>query len=163
MHSTNKFRLAADSTNSTTKQLTTSFSYITPLSLRQPLYNRWGFSQSKDMASSPYRDRTLEFRSLTETLKKIGGISAVNQPDNNGLSPSQPSFASSSSYRSEFKKKASRIGLGIHETSQKISRLSQCMPLSLALLSLYTTLVGCWENVQILNKKIEYWKLSLHL
>lgn len=72
--------------------------------------------------ASPYRDRTAEFRSLSQTLKKIGGITAVNQPENSP-SPSKPSPTAFS--RSEFNKKASRIGLGIHETSQKISRLAQ--------------------------------------
>lgn len=72
--------------------------------------------------ASTYRDRTSEFRSLSETLKKIGGIRAVNQAENDPA-PSKP-FAPASS-RSEFNKKASRIGLGIHETSLKIARLAQ--------------------------------------
>ncbi|XP_057441815.1 syntaxin-31 [Lotus japonicus] len=71
--------------------------------------------------ASTYRDRTSEFRSLTETLKKIGGATAPrNQPEN------APATSQASSYsRSEFNRKASRIGLGIHETSQKIARLAQ--------------------------------------
>lgn len=70
---------------------------------------------------STYRDRTSEFRSLSETLKKIGG---ANEPNNsyNGPSPLKPQAAA---YRSEFNKKASRIGLGIHETSLKIARLAK--------------------------------------
>ncbi|KAG5120996.1 hypothetical protein JHK84_039336 [Glycine max] len=68
------------------------------------------------MASS-YRDRTSEFRLLLETLKKIG---SPVQPEN------APSTSHGESYsRSEFNRKASRIGLGIHETSQKIARLTQ--------------------------------------
>lgn len=68
------------------------------------------------MASS-YRDRTSEFRLLSETLKKIG---SPVQPEN------APSTSRGESYsRSEFNRKASRIGLGIHETSQKIARLAQ--------------------------------------
>lgn len=74
--------------------------------------------------ASTYRDRTLEFRSLSETLKKIGGTTAVNHAENlPAPSKSSPPVSS----RSEFNKKASRIGLGIHETSQKIARLAQCM------------------------------------
>lgn len=73
--------------------------------------------------ASTYRDRTSEFRSLSDTLQKIGGITAVNQSQN-AQSPSRPSGPASSG--SEFNKKASRIGLGIHETTQKISRLAQC-------------------------------------
>ncbi|XP_048326273.1 syntaxin-31 isoform X2 [Ziziphus jujuba] len=72
--------------------------------------------------ASTYRDRTLEFRSLSETLKKIGGTTAVNHAENlPAPSKSSPPLSS----RSEFNKKASRIGLGIHETSQKIARLAQ--------------------------------------
>ncbi|KAI3427869.1 uncharacterized protein J3R85_009109 [Psidium guajava] len=73
------------------------------------------------MASSSYRDRTSEFRSLTETLQKIGGAPAVN-PSEVGASASKD--ASPASARSEFNKKAARIGLGINETSQKIARLA---------------------------------------
>jgi hypothetical protein len=73
--------------------------------------------------ASTYRDRTSEFRSLSDTLQKIGGITAVNQSQN-AQSPSRPSWPASSG--SEFNKKASRIGLGIHETTQKISKLAQC-------------------------------------
>ncbi|KDO69051.1 hypothetical protein CISIN_1g019591mg [Citrus sinensis] len=73
--------------------------------------------------ASPYRDRTAEFRSLSQTLKKIGGATtAVDQPNNSFVSPKPPNPASS---RSEFNKKASRIGLGIHEASQKIARLAK--------------------------------------
>lgn len=75
---------------------------------------------------SSYRDRTAEFRSLSETLKKIGGISAVDYAGNHPSTASpSPELASSSSTRSEFNKKASRIGLGIHEATRKIVRLSQ--------------------------------------
>uniref|UniRef100_A0A2P2J840 Uncharacterized protein MANES_07G127200 n=1 Tax=Rhizophora mucronata TaxID=61149 RepID=A0A2P2J840_RHIMU len=76
--------------------------------------------------ASTHRDRTAEFRSLARTLKKIGGISAVNQDQSQENDPS-PSKAHGSllASRSEFNKKASRIALGVHETSQKISRLAQ--------------------------------------
>ncbi|XP_043702498.1 syntaxin-31 [Telopea speciosissima] len=69
-----------------------------------------------------YRDRSSEFRLLSERLKKIEGPAAVNGTGND-LETSNASRASSS--RSEFKKNASRIGLGIHETSLKISRLAK--------------------------------------
>ncbi|KAK4579455.1 hypothetical protein RGQ29_029214 [Quercus rubra] len=86
--------------------------------------------------ASTYRDRTAEFRSLSETLKKIGGITAVHhqQPENDPASskplttpppPLPPAVAAANSSRSEFNKKASRIGLGIQETSHKITRLAQ--------------------------------------
>ncbi|XP_024991816.1 syntaxin-31 [Cynara cardunculus var. scolymus] len=77
--------------------------------------------------ASTYRDRTSEFRSLSDTLKKFGRISAAN-PDrtyqHNDPSTSSKLPLTPSSYRSEFNKKASRIGLGIHETSKKIARLA---------------------------------------
>ncbi|XP_058181864.1 syntaxin-31 [Rhododendron vialii] len=70
---------------------------------------------------STYRDRTSEFRSLSETLKKIGGANESGESHNGPSPPKLPA----SSYRSEFNKKASRIGLGIHETSLKIARLAK--------------------------------------
>ncbi|XP_009344607.2 syntaxin-31 [Pyrus x bretschneideri] len=72
--------------------------------------------------ASTYRDRTSEFRSLSQTLQKIGGIAAVHQAQN---SPSPSKSLAPDSSGSEFNKKASRIGLGIQETSQKIARLAQ--------------------------------------
>ena len=124
--------------------------------------------------ASPYRDRTAEFRSLSQTLKKIGGITAVNQPENSP-SPSKPSPTASS--RSEFNKKASRIGLGIHETSQKISRLAQCIhthtyissyPFAYMYINMYICfLIGnmfnsvallrkCWNIYMYTRLRIEY-------
>uniref|UniRef100_A0A5B7B4I9 Putative syntaxin-31 n=1 Tax=Davidia involucrata TaxID=16924 RepID=A0A5B7B4I9_DAVIN len=70
---------------------------------------------------STYRDRTSEFRSLSKTLKKVGGIAASNESQKDPGTPKPPA----TSYRSEFNKKASRIGLGVHETSQKIARLAR--------------------------------------
>ncbi|KAK4273698.1 hypothetical protein QN277_017041 [Acacia crassicarpa] len=73
--------------------------------------------------ASGYRDRTSEFRSLSQTLKKIEGFSLPNQAED---APSTSKQYTPVSYSgSEFNRKASRIGLGIHETSQKISRLAQ--------------------------------------
>ncbi|XP_057788908.1 syntaxin-31 [Salvia miltiorrhiza] len=68
--------------------------------------------------ASPFRDRTSEFVSLSQTLRRIGG---------NAAAPPQPQWNDSiavSPDRSEFNKKASRIGLRIHQTAQKIDRLS---------------------------------------
>ncbi|KAL7108809.1 hypothetical protein ACP275_06G136600 [Erythranthe tilingii] len=68
--------------------------------------------------ASPFRDRTSEFASLSQTLRRIGGNAVAPPPsqsnDQVALTPD----------RSEFNKKASRIGLRIHQTSQKIDRLS---------------------------------------
>ncbi|XP_015081012.1 syntaxin-31 [Solanum pennellii] len=79
------------------------------------------------MASSgawTYRDRTSEFASLSKTLKKIAGTTGSDHE-------SQQNSASSTTKllpipdRSEFNKKASRIGLTIHQTFQKIDRLAK--------------------------------------
>ncbi|KAK9059726.1 hypothetical protein SSX86_020430 [Deinandra increscens subsp. villosa] len=73
-----------------------------------------------------FRDRTSEFRSLLDTLKKFGRAPTPN-PAGSHHHP-DPSTSSklpeSSSHRSNFNKKASRIGLGVHETSKKIARLA---------------------------------------
>ncbi|XAR65915.1 hypothetical protein NMG60_11011919 [Bertholletia excelsa] len=71
--------------------------------------------------TSTYRDRTSEFRSVSLTLKKIGGVSDANGSQNGAL-PSKPS---ATSHKSEFNRKASQIGLRIHETSLKIVRLEK--------------------------------------
>lgn len=71
---------------------------------------------------STYRDRTSEFRHLSERLKKNGGTTAVDEVEIDHEASKQ---SASVSYRSEFNKKASRIGLGIYETSQKIARLAK--------------------------------------
>ncbi|GMI87248.1 syntaxin of plants 31, T-SNARE SED 5 [Hibiscus trionum] len=74
---------------------------------------------------SPYRDRTAKFRSLSQTLQKLGRVvSAVNNnPQNDHVCKSPPPPLLSS--RSEFNSRASLIGSGIHETSQKIVRLAK--------------------------------------
>ncbi|KAK4769447.1 hypothetical protein SAY86_027597 [Trapa natans] len=73
---------------------------------------------------SSYRDRTSEFRLLSETLRKIGVVPASDQAGADLTTPASKPAPTATS-RSEFNKKASRIGMGIHETSQKIGRLAQ--------------------------------------
>ncbi|KAL4295472.1 hypothetical protein GQ457_12G032800 [Hibiscus cannabinus] len=76
--------------------------------------------------ASPYRDRTSEFRSLSQTLQKLGGgISAVDKNHLRNDDVSQSPLPPAPSFRSEFNRKASLIGSGIHETSQKIVRLAK--------------------------------------
>ncbi|KAL3652223.1 Syntaxin-31 [Castilleja foliolosa] len=68
------------------------------------------------VGTSSFRDRTSEFASLSKTFRRIGG---------NAPAPPQPNDPiAASPDRSEFNKKASRVGLRIHQTSQKIDRLS---------------------------------------
>lgn len=79
------------------------------------------------MASSgawTYRDRTSEFASLSKTLKKISGSTAPDDQSQQNISPSTTKLLANSD-RSEFNKKASKIGLTIHQTFQKIDRLAK--------------------------------------
>lgn len=77
------------------------------------------------MGSTTFRDRTAEFRSLSQTLKKIGAIpSSLHQAESDPTTSSTKRSPPGSS-RSEFNKKASQIGLRIHETSQKTARLAK--------------------------------------
>ncbi|KZV51642.1 syntaxin-31-like [Dorcoceras hygrometricum] len=68
--------------------------------------------------ASSYRDRTSEFVSISKTWRKIEG-NASNLPRslNHYFGDAMPD-------RSEFNRNASKIGLRIHQTSQKIDRLS---------------------------------------
>lgn len=79
------------------------------------------------MASSgawTYRDRTSEFASLSKTLKKIAGTTGSDhEPQQNSASSTTKLLQIPD--RSEFNKKASRIGLTIHQTFQKIDRLAK--------------------------------------
>ena len=86
-------------------------------------FGRWSWIQLT--MGSTFRDRTAEFHSLSQTLKKIGAaIPSVHQAESDPTSSKRSSPPGSS--RSEFNKKASQIGLRIHETSQKTARLSKC-------------------------------------
>lgn len=80
-------------------------------------------------AQSSYRDRTHEFQSITERLKK----SVPSNGPNNGPSSSsttvgvsQVNGPRSAAIQSEFSKRASKIGFGIHQTSQKLAKLAKC-------------------------------------
>ncbi|XP_043698324.1 syntaxin-32-like isoform X2 [Telopea speciosissima] len=72
-------------------------------------------------AQSSYRDRTQEFITVVESLKR--SFSSAS----NGQSSSSKSevLRSVASIQSEFKKRASKIGYGIHQTSQKLSKLTK--------------------------------------
>ncbi|XP_027071348.1 syntaxin-32 [Coffea arabica] len=81
-----------------------------------------------------FRDRTLEFQSVADRLRKSSS-SASNAPSSSGAgaydagsggfaSTAQPS-RSAAPIQSEFNRRASRIALGIHHTSQKLSKLAK--------------------------------------
>ncbi|MQM04075.1 hypothetical protein Taro_036869 [Colocasia esculenta] len=68
-----------------------------------------------------FRDRTQEFLSIAERMKK-----SIPSPDSAPSSSGTKLDGSRSavSVQSEFNKRASKIGLGIHQTSQKLSKLA---------------------------------------
>ncbi|KAL9239994.1 hypothetical protein vseg_014261 [Gypsophila vaccaria] len=65
-----------------------------------------------------YRDRTQEFHNIVDHLKKS------SSPLQNGPNQEQPS-GPRSGIQSEFSKRASKIGFGIHQTSQKLAKLAK--------------------------------------
>ncbi|CAL9200776.1 unnamed protein product [Musa hybrid cultivar] len=70
-----------------------------------------------------YRDRTQEFIKTIENLKKSS--STPDAPSSNAVSRLEVP-KSAASIQSEFSKRASQIGLGIHHTSQKLTNLAKC-------------------------------------
>lgn len=80
-------------------------------------------------AQSSYRDRTHEFQSIAERLKK--SIVPSNGPNNPSSSSTVAGGSqvngprSTGSIQSEFNKRASKIGFGIHQTSQKLAKLAK--------------------------------------
>ncbi|GFY88852.1 syntaxin of plants 32 [Actinidia rufa] len=73
-------------------------------------------------ANSAFRDRTQEFLSVAERLKKSFS-SAQNGPSSSGSKPEDQRAAVA--MQSEFNKRASKIGFGIHQTSQKLAKLAK--------------------------------------
>lgn len=74
---------------------------------------------------SSFRDRTQEFLSVSERLRK----SITSGPSQNGPSSSSSRAEDKRSvvaHQSEFNRRASKIGFGIHQTSQKLSKLAKC-------------------------------------
>lgn len=75
-------------------------------------------------AQSSFRDRTQEFQSIAERLKKsVPSGSAPNGPSSSSRSEDQRSAVA---IQSEFNRRASKIGYGIHQTSQKLAKLAKC-------------------------------------
>lgn len=75
-------------------------------------------------AQSSYRDRTQEFENIAERLKKSISSSNVASTSSGRVNPDPTRSAVSN--QSEFNKRASKIGFGIHQTSQKLSKLAKC-------------------------------------
>ncbi|XP_010915024.1 syntaxin-32 [Elaeis guineensis] len=70
-----------------------------------------------------YRDRTQEFLTVVERLKKSFS-SAPDAPSSSAGSKLEGQ-KTAVSIQSEFNKRASKIGLGIHQTSQKLGKLAK--------------------------------------
>lgn len=77
-----------------------------------------------------YRDRTQEFLSVAEKLKKSFSSTnnaASSSNSNSSSSAKKPDATRSAvAIQSEFNKRASKIGFGIHQTSQKLAKLAKC-------------------------------------
>lgn len=76
--------------------------------------------------ASSIKDRTQEFKAIVDRLQKQQGLptSSSATPARNGTT-NGPSPSSTLAPHSEFAKRASKIGMGIHSTSQKLQKLAQ--------------------------------------
>ncbi|OMO80795.1 hypothetical protein CCACVL1_12742 [Corchorus capsularis] len=74
---------------------------------------------------SSYRDRTQEFLSVAERLKKSYSSANNAALSNNSVSSKAEDRRSVVAIQSEFNKRASKIGFGIHQTSQKLAKLAK--------------------------------------
>ncbi|KAF5934741.1 hypothetical protein HYC85_025870 [Camellia sinensis] len=80
-------------------------------------------------SQSSYRDRTQEFFNVAEKLRKSFSSSAPHAPTSSTSSTTigskDEAARSAISIQSEFSKRASKIGFGIHQTSQKLAKLAK--------------------------------------
>ncbi|PKI34469.1 hypothetical protein CRG98_045129 [Punica granatum] len=78
-------------------------------------------------AQLSFRDRTQEFQGIAERLKKsFSSGSGPNGPSSSSSSSSKSEEQRSAvAMQSEFNRRASKIGFGIHQTSQKLSKLAK--------------------------------------
>ncbi|XP_071729505.1 syntaxin-32-like [Rutidosis leptorrhynchoides] len=85
----------------------------------------------KSSQASSYRDRTHEFSSIADRLNKSlptsNAVAQVNSTGDIGGTSSAGAGGSRSTvaFQSEFNKRASKIGYGIHHTSQKLAKLAK--------------------------------------
>jgi hypothetical protein len=94
-------------------------------------------------APASFRDRTNEFRSAVESARRHAApYPAASSASGSGGGPLDDSRAAASA-QSEFKSRASRIGLGIHQTSQKLARLAKCTNHPLLLFLFITVARSC--------------------
>ncbi|KAF3447217.1 hypothetical protein FNV43_RR12397 [Rhamnella rubrinervis] len=74
-------------------------------------------------AQSSFRDRTHEFQSVAERLKK--SFSSGPVPNGRSSGSKSEEQRSAIAIQSEFNRRASKIGYGIHQTSQKLAKLAK--------------------------------------
>ena len=74
-------------------------------------------------ANSSFRDRTQEFLSVAERLRKSFSSAQNGQSSSNSKPENQRAVVA---MQSEFNKRASKVGFGIHQTSQKLAKLAKC-------------------------------------
>lgn len=75
-------------------------------------------------SAQSFRDRTQEFQSIAEKLKK--SFSSGAGPNGPSSSSKAEDHRSAVAMQSEFNRRASKIGFGIHQTSLKLSKLAKC-------------------------------------
>ncbi|KAI3524555.1 hypothetical protein L1887_03213 [Cichorium endivia] len=87
----------------------------------------------KSAQGSSYRDRTHEFSNIAERLRKALPSLNASATSNNGgvgvgggVSTKAEGPRSKVAIQTEFNKRASKIGYGIHQTSQKLAKLAKC-------------------------------------
>lgn len=73
-------------------------------------------------SNASIRDRTQEFLGIAERVKK--SVSLQNGPSGSGSKRDEPP-RSAVALQSEFNRRASKIGFGIHQTSQKLAKLAK--------------------------------------
>ncbi|BAB63479.1 putative syntaxin of plants 31 [Oryza sativa Japonica Group] len=79
-------------------------------------------------APASFRDRTNEFRAAVESAARYASSSAAAAPSSSsggGVGGPLDVSRGAASAHSEFNRRASKIGLGIHQTSQKLARLAK--------------------------------------
>lgn len=74
---------------------------------------------------SSYRNRTDEFFGIVESRRRSIAPAAENNVPYGGGGRRREDPRSAAANQSEFSKRASLIGLAIHQTSQKLSKLAQ--------------------------------------
>ena len=73
-------------------------------------------------SNASIRDRTQEFLGIAERAKK--SVSLQNGPSSSRSKREDPP-RSAVAMQSEFNRRASKIGFGIHQTSQKLAKLAK--------------------------------------